>query len=289
MSSCRDARRLSGPWNRFKITNQEFLETIGFPSKGDKKLLDYKTQEIYYTRIIERYMAFCSDAGRGDELSRRLASFDISNDTVTPSTALNGTTEKEILNLLIAIRKLREGIVASKRVDNFSIQAYIFSIRLSILVKHVESYHPALLFLLKKMHPIQPLASTELQEVIGYLILDLACRQNELALAYSIRSQYRLHDTKIDTILRALTHNNYFLFWRVKRTVDGHKAKLMEFAEDAIRRHTLKCLGRSYLRMDLAPLENFTNSSWSALTNDCGVGWQLEDGHRVIIRKQKAR
>jgi len=42
------------------------------------RLLDYKTQERYYTKIVERYMDFCTDAGRGDELSRRLARLDIS-------------------------------------------------------------------------------------------------------------------------------------------------------------------------------------------------------------------
>lgn len=164
----------------------------------------------------------------------------------------------------------------------------MFSIRFAILVKNLESYHPALLYLLKKMHPTQPLASTEFQEIAGYLVLDLACRQNELALAFSARNQYKVHDSKIDAVLRALAHDNYFLFWRVKRTVDGHKAKLMEFAEDSMRRHALKCVGRSYLNMDLTALQKYTNSSWSVLTDECGVGWQL-DGARVVIRKQRAQ
>ena len=268
------------------------------------RLLDHKAQERYYTKIVERYMGFCTDAGRGDELSRRLAQLDISKEKTDkaqrPQTApsmidasnitanLDASAQKDLSTLIMAMRKLREGIVASNRVDDFSIHAYIFCIRLSILVKHMESYHPAILHLLKRMHTIQPLTSTELNEFVGYLVLDLACRQNDLAQAYLVRHSYGLHDPKVDSVLRALAHDNYFLFWRVKRSVDGHKAKIMEFAEDEMKLQTLKCLGRGYLSIDLPSLEHYTNSSWSSLTKDQGVGWQLE-GAKVIIRRPKAR
>jgi hypothetical protein len=270
------------------------------------RLLDPKAQERYYTKIVERYMDFCTNAGRGDELSRRLAGLEISKEkegqeqrpqtapNTTDSTKsnidinLNASIQKDLSTLMMAMRKLREGIVASKRVDDFSIQAYIFCIRLSILTKQMESYHPAILHLLKKMHPIHPLISTELTEFVGYLVLDLACRQNDLAQAYQVRQEYRLHDPKVDAVLRALAHDNYCLFWRVKRSVDGHKARLMEFVEDDMKKQTLKCLGRSYLGIDLPSLEQYTNSSWNLLTKHYAVGWQLE-GTRVIIRKPKSR
>jgi hypothetical protein len=250
-------------------------------------------------------MDFCTDAGRGDELSRRLAQLDISaqlsggnakphsqtvpSTTGTPSRSTNFDVsgQKNFSTLMMAMRKLREGIVASNRVDDFSLQAYIFCIRLSILVKNMESYQPAILHLLKKMHPIYPLTSTELQEFVGYLVLDLACRQNDLAQAYSVRLRYKLRDPKVDTILRSLSHDNFFLFWRVKQNVDGHKAKLMEFAEADMRGQTLKCLGRSYLTIDLPSLERYTNSQWSSLVEEYSVGWQLE-GSKVIIRKPKS-
>jgi len=116
--------------------------------------------------------------------------------------------------------------------------------------------------------------------------LDLACRQNDLAEAYVVRQKYRLHDAKVDAILQALAHDNYFMFWRIRRSVDGHKAKLMEFAEEGIKKQALKCLGRSYLSIDLPALEEYTNSTWCSLTKAHGVGWQLE-GTKVIIRKPK--
>ncbi len=186
----------------------------------------------------------------------------------------------------MAMRKLREGIVASNRIDSFSIQAYIFCIRSSILLKHMESYHPALLYLLRNMHTVSPLTNVELQEFAGYLVLDLACRQQDLAQAYSVRRHLGLRDSKIDALLGALAHDNYDLFWRVKKSVDGHKAKLMEFAEEAMRIHTTKCLSRTYLSLDLDSLEKITNASWSELVKDYKVGWELE-GKKVVIRKPK--
>jgi hypothetical protein len=257
-------------------------------------------------------MAFCSDAGRGDELLRRMAQLDVKGEngkhdkpkgikpqgvaprsTVelflkTMPTEIGTNGQKDLSTIIMAMRKLREGIVASNRVDDFSIQAYIFCIRLSILVKQMESYQPAILHLLKRMHPVQPLTKTELQEFVSYLVLDLACRQNDLAEAHATKHKWGLRDAKVDATLRALAHDNCFLFWKVKRSVDGHKAKLMEFAEDSVRRQSLKCLGRSYLSIDLPSLEQYTNTSWPSLTRDYGVGWHLE-ATKVIIRKPKAR
>ncbi|KAH8789137.1 hypothetical protein BGZ57DRAFT_754826 [Hyaloscypha finlandica] len=302
--SARGARSTPGPWSRLKPVNVDLLEVIGLPSKGDNRLLDYKTQERYYTKIVERYMAFCSDAGKADELLRRLGQLSISTENgktqqpppsstpgMRPSnidSSLDAAGQKDLAIIMMAMRKLREGIVASSRVDNFSIQAYIFCIRLSILVKNMESYQPAILHLLKRMHAILPLSKAELQEFVGYLVLDLACRQNDLAEAYVVRQKYRLHDAKVDAILQALAHDNYFMFWKIRRSVDGHKAKLMEFAEEGITKQALKCLGRSYLSIDLPALEEYTNSTWYSLTKVHGVGWQLE-GTKVVIRKPKTR
>lgn len=252
-------------------------------------------------------MTFCSDAGERDELLRRFASLNLSSNSnesplvksatnasfpdpsgasITPASISNNT--KGLSDVLSALRKLREGIVASKRVDDFAIQVYLFCIRLSVLVKHPESYHPAILHLLRRIHPLHSMTSVEMSEVVGYLILDTACRRNNLAEAFTIRHKYRLRDAKIDAVLDALAHDNYIEFNRLKRRVDGHKAKLLEYAEEGIRKHLLKCFGRAYLNVDLDFLEKCADSKWANLTADDGVGWEL-DGAKVVIRKVKAR
>ncbi len=187
-----------------------------------------------------------------------------------------------------ALRKLRESIVASKRTDDFAIQAYLFCIRLAVLVKQPESYHAAILHLLRNIHPEQNLTLMEFQEVVAYLILDTACRRRELSEAYSLRQKYALGDKKVNDALSALAHDNFILFHRVRRAVDGHRARIMEWAEADLRLHTLKCFGRAYLGVDLKYLETATSSEWDDLKQKDGVGWEL-DGAKVVIRKIKAR
>lgn len=250
-------------------------------------------------------MSFCSKAGRGDELSRQLSSLSISsasngsNESTSTVPAVDSNellshsiqdlaSNKDLSVLTMAMRKLREGIVASKRIDTFSVQAYIFCIRLTILLKHYESYQPAILYLLRVMHAIRPLSNVELQEFGGYLVLDLACRQQDFAQAYAVRRTYTLHDSKVDATLSALVHDNYHKFWKVKRSVDGYKVKLMEFADNNVRLQALKCLGRTYFTIDIAFLEQVTNTTWLDLKNQYDVGWELE-GIKVIIRKPKGR
>jgi hypothetical protein len=197
-------------------------------------------------------------------------------------------TSKALSDVLSALRKLREGIVAAKRTDDFAIQAYLFCIRLCVLVKHPESYHPAILHLLRRIQPVHSMTTVELNEVTSYLVLDTACRRNNLGEAFELRHRYCLKDSKVDAVLDALTHDNYIEFRRLKQKVDGHRARLLEYAEEAMRRHLLKCFGRTYLNVDLCFLEYCADSSWAQLTAEDGVGWEL-DGTKVIIRKVKAR
>ncbi|KAI1482339.1 hypothetical protein K445DRAFT_313519 [Daldinia sp. EC12] len=304
----RGSRTPSAPWSRLKPVDLDPLESMGLPSKGDSRLLDFKTQERYYTKIVERYMTFCSDAGERDELLRRFASLELSSNykhenliakpVTDPSSPVSSrpstapatipTNTKGLSDVLSALRKLREGIVASKRVDDFAIQVYLFCIRLSVLVKHPESYHPAILHLLRRIQPLHSMTSVEMNEVVGYLVLDTACRRNNLAEAFAVRHKYRLRDAKVDMVLDALAHDNYIEFNRLKRRVDGHKIKLLEYADEGMRKHLLKCFGRAYLSVDLDFLESCVDSKWESLTAVDGVGWEL-DGGKVVIRKVKAR
>jgi hypothetical protein len=304
-----------GPWGRLKPVDVDALDSIGLPSKGDtrsvsparsgvrsicqltpaslSRLLDAKTQERYYTKIIDRYLSFCSDAGDRDSLLQRFASLKISDRNGPTSSSLGPTPSildgtKDLAAVIMALRKLREGIVASKRADDFAIQAYLFCIRLAVLVKQPESYHPAILHLLRFIHRQHPLTSVEFQEVVGYLVLDTVCRRGDLSEAYILRHGYKLRDTKVDAVLAAVARDNWVAFRRIKRSVDGHKSKLMELAEDELRLHTLKCFGRTYLHVDVEYLEKSTGKTWAELKGQHAVGWEL-DGRKVIIRKMQAR
>lgn len=188
----------------------------------------------------------------------------------------------------MALRKLREGIVASKRIDDFATQAYLFCVRIAVLLKHSESYHPAILHLLRTIHPKHPLTGFELREVTGYLVLDAACRRDDLAEAFALRSRFQLQDPKVDSILQALVRDDYIAFGRLKKSTDGHKAKFLEFREDDMRRHTLKCFGRAYLSVDQDFLERATGTIFLQLVEKEGVGWH-SDGTKVTVRSIRGR
>jgi len=243
-------------------------------------------------------MSFCSQAGRGDELLRRLSSLHLDTPTTsTPPAAAaisdgaSGPSDlhasKDLSTLMMAMRKLREAIVATSRVDTFSTQCYIFAIRLSILLRHPESYHPALLHLLRTVHAALPLPSSALAEFAGYLVLDLACRRGDLAGAFAARAEFGVRDGKVGAVLGALVHDDFWAFWRLRRAVDGYRAGLMEWADEGVRAQALKCVGRTYFTLEVEFVESVAGGrSWEELVRVNGVGWELQ-GKRVVIRKVK--
>lgn len=195
---------------------------------------------------------------------------------------------RALSDVITALRKLREGIVATKRTDDFAIQVYLFCIRTAILAGHPESYHPAILHLLRYISLRQPLTKFETEETVTFLILDAACRRRDLAEAFSLRQEFKIKNYRLDLTLQALVHNNFTLFYKVKSVVERYQIKLMEWAEDDMRMHMLKCYGRTYLSVDLKFLERTTGRTWSELKEKDGVGWELDEG-RVTIRRVRAR
>lgn len=250
-------------------------------------------------------MKFCASSGDGEELEKAFAAMSMSRPTppALPETVAEtistrplmssrtvSSTERphDLPNILLAMRKLREAIVGSHRRDLFAQRAYMFIIHASILTRHMESYHPALLYLLHSIHPQTPLSPPELQQFAGYLILDLACRQGELADAFAVSRSYSHRDRRVGNLLKALVHDDWVRFWRIRRAVDGYQRALMELAVDRVRLQALKSLGRSYLNADKAFIERSADARWDDLVQG-GVGWQLQESGNVMIKKPKAK
>lgn len=206
---------------------------------------------------------------------------------------------RELVIILLALRKLREALLATSSSaisPVFSQRVHVFSIRLAILAFHPPSYHPPLIHLLFVLHTSQfPLPNSELSEMTTYLILDLACRQQDMASAFCLRSSSRLHQgyksSIVNEILGAIVINNWVAFWRVRRKVDGYVRALMQWIVPSLRRNCLKALGRSYLNCDIKwILQSATGAetSWEELAEKENIGW-IVDGSKVIIRKPKLK
>ena len=190
----------------------------------------------------------------------------------------------ELSLILMAMRKVREAIVASARKDTFALRAYAFIIRAAILLRHMESYLPALLHLLRQLHPVTPLTASEQDDFVGYYILDLSCRQNDLATAYKVRCRYNYENVRVGAVLRALVHGNWYAFWKVKPLMSGHQQRLLEYGEEGMRQRALHCLGKSYLSVDRNFLERSVRRQWGKLKDANGINWQLE-ADVIIIRQ----
>lgn len=282
-----------------------------------RRLNDFKTQETYFNRIIERYMKLC--ALNREELDRLFASVSSAKASTTttptglstsfsalslskhapPPTAASSTLSiprnaltpsiDELATVLASLRKLREAITASHRCDTFARRAYFFAIHVAVLCKDWASYLPALHSLLEFIHTRAPLAPHDLKEYVGLLILDQACRQADVAKARETKLKYGYTDWRVEGVLRALVLDDYMSFWRLRRGVDGYQRAVMGFAEADVRLHALKCLGRGYMTVDRRYVERSTDRTWEELVQD-GVGWELaEDGEKVVIRRPKQR
>lgn len=251
-------------------------------------------------------MKFCASASGGKELEAAFASLSIKQDAPgdshPPPTTANGPASRppvhhrasatdrpnDLPNILMAMRRLREGILGSRRQDAFAQRAYMFIAQASILTLSWESYQPTLLHLVHDIHKHTPMTALELRDFVGYMILDLACRQNELVQAYALKVKFAHQDRRVAAVLKALVHDNWPRFWRIRRAVDGYQRALMGFAEERMRLHALKCLGRSYLNADKVFVERSTDAKWEELIKS-GVGWLLQDNGTVVIRKPKPK
>ncbi|RAO64776.1 uncharacterized protein BHQ10_000788 [Talaromyces amestolkiae] len=315
------------------------LEAVGFPSKGDKTLLDHKAQRTYYDIVVDRYMRFCSshsqdleaawaslpasasaDATKnppsnlpalpiGTPSTKPASRDDSAEDLVAKTESLSLSTIKtaerqrppaaELSTLLMSLRKLREGILATSFMTpiDFQQQVYIFSIRFSILARHPPSYFSSLRYLVDSLHTVShPLTPHVLAEFTSYLILDYACRQNSLAPAYTLliqaKEKYGFKSCVVDRVLHALTHDNWIAFWRIAKEVDGYVRAIMGWATDHMTKQALKAAGRTYLSVNVSWLLRTSTGeegwTWQRLAEKEKLGWQLE-GDSVVIRKPKVK
>jgi hypothetical protein len=219
--------------------------------------------------------------------------------TISEESKLTASSSAELSTLLLSLRKLREAILAtaSQRTLKFARRVHVFSIRLSILARHPPSYFPSLRYLLNRLHSVSnPLSKPELTEFTSYLILDYACRQNQIALAWEVLIQARtiqdFQSVNVERTVLALTHSNWVLFWETRRNVDGYMRAMMTWAADDVRRTALKAIGRSYLQVNMHWLVGTTTGdegwTWEQLAQQEKLGW-LREGDTIYIKTVKKK
>ena len=241
--------------------------------------------------MVDRYERYCTRLGQDDSLVDAFATLSVKKGEVNINNTSSKTSSqdvRELSTIIMAMRKIREAIVASSRTDGFARKAYMFIIRATILTKHMESYHPAILHLFSQIHPTSPLTRLEYHQFIGYHILDLACRQNDLAQAYDLRNRTDFRDARVDMILQAIVHGNWYKFWNAYKSADDYQRRLMEWHSDEVRKHVVKCVDRCYMMVTISYLETATASSWEHLQKENSLSWDA-NGEVVTIKRPKIR
>ncbi len=172
--------------------------------------------------------------------------------SIEPEPTLQAVKDKywsELAIIITAMRKLRESIISSRCTDSFALSSYAFIIRATILVSTMEAYHPALLHLLRHIlpanAPTKPLMKMR-QEFVGYFILDLACRQDDLREAHCIRHVSKFEDENINGLLMAITRYDWHSYWRLRERLDKYQRQLCTRADEKMRMRALDCLEASY-------------------------------------------
>ncbi|KAL8998743.1 MAG: hypothetical protein Q9169_002298 [Polycauliona sp. 2 TL-2023] len=257
-------------------------------------LLNYKTQEDYFNTITTRYHTLAGPLdGRveaEDGVATRFASLSLGQDkpfeTTAFATAHISASTTGMPPIIMAMRKLREAIVASSRVDEFAKAVYIFIIQATILLGHPESYHPALLYLIRRLQSIRLLSKEEESDFVGYYILDLSCRQRDLATALRVRHMCSHKSARIDMVLKALVDGNWVLFQKARATGNPYEKRLIERASGSMTDHAVQCLGKSYLSVNRAYVEQCTGVKWENLKQSRKLLWTC-DGEAVMIKQTK--
>jgi hypothetical protein len=137
----------------------------------------------------------------------------------------------------------------------------------------------------------------EAKELVTYMILDYACRQEDMAAAFELRARTRkelgFQSQTVDKVLTALIHSNWVIFWQIHNSVDSHVRAVMNWAVDRVRRHALKAVGSAYLNVHISwVLGGCTGDdrswTWEKLAEKEKLRWERE-GDKIIIKRPKQR
>lgn len=202
----------------------------------------------------------------------------------------------ELSLILVAMRKLREAILATD-LDTplqFQQRVHIFCIRAGILSEHPPSYYPPLKRLLYELHTeANPLNPEFLDEMTTYMLLDVACRQCDVEVAYEMRikarAEFGYENPIVDDVLRAILYENWVMFWRARNEAEGYSRVLIDWASEWIRWRVLKVIAKTYITIPLKYLiECCTGDedgmTWEELVEKEGLGW-LREGDNIVIRR----
>ncbi|KAJ6166671.1 hypothetical protein N7470_002118 [Penicillium chermesinum] len=285
------------------------LDRAGFVTKGDRMLLDHEEQEKYYNIIVERWLRFCSNHSKDLDAALTSLPTSSSNDATSnpPSCARDERSRKGKHPTFGGIVQAASFPPEAARRNARSLESYprgFCTARPRVFDSSVHTrpppsfVFPFLEHTLERLHSkAHPLPAAEVKELVTYLILDYACRQEAMASAFELRARARrehgFHSQVVDRLLESLIQDNWVVFWQVHKSVDSYQRAVMNWAVDRMRRHALKAVGSAYLNVHVSWVVGGCTGgdgswTWEKLVDTENLGWERE-GDKIVIRRPKTR
>jgi hypothetical protein len=169
------------------------------------------------------------------------------------------------------------------RRDGFSMQVYMYSIKLGILLCQPETYLPSLKALLfNHVEQVQVLYS-------NLYLLHYICVMNSLPLYYDAKVQiskeaYHIAmDSSLDGLVRAIVQNNIISWINISKTRSIYERALLNQAMPILANSTLDAIAKAYYRIPKSQLTPYSTNIDSLILQR---GWQQENDW-IITRKIK--
>ncbi|KAG5439629.1 hypothetical protein PCK2_000763 [Pneumocystis canis] len=176
------------------------------------------------------------------------------------------------------ISQLRESIRASRRLDAFTCEVYETSIRVGIYMNHVESYLPAMQYLIDVVYPAL-LRSFSGNPLVTCYLLYLACGISDLHELYEVKRRLQIHSQDLSfRIARMMVENNYVGWWRLRNQVSWLYRRMIDQGRASMQERCVRVISAAYYKISRQWVESYIENV-SETTN-----W-IVDGDQVYPRK----
>lgn len=146
---------------------------------------------------------------------------------------------------------------------------------------HYQTYVPSINYLLKNKSKLSP---AELNEITNIFALHLAHFSNNNSAALRVCHEYASDDLKLQRALKAYRTLDYFTWFKLYRfEKDLLYQRMMEFGEDRMTKHSLRCIQKSYFQLPKDYIDSVFHVDFETLKSNSHCDWTLKD-NVVVIR-----
>lgn len=233
---------------------------------GDRKLIERATQDVFFVELCAQHSLKALTDDKEDDLP----------DSPSADSCLS------------SLRKLREGVVASGRKDVFAIDVFERTVRYAVVANHVESYVPAMRYLITTLYPETRRKIHTGRAVLESLyLLHLLSTEDYLEFMNERATLDRRHCVA-DNILRAHVQGNWIALERLKQKITFLESKMLAQNFAKLADQAVSTIEAAYLAVDSSWLQRASGDQWKARMKN-NSKWSIEGTRLTFKRPGKAK